>query len=235
MKRIAIGLAVLLCAGLSTTPGISRLVSEAHVSASEQETKPDPKTTPSPEIRVPDKTRLLIATRQVRGPFFARSVILLMEHKPSGSLGLILNLPTPALLTDALPKLELLSKRKDRLHLGGPVEPRLMMFLIRSDQEPPDATRLLEDVYATASADTLLQTIKLNSPASQFHAYVGYSGWGPGQLDTEIERGDWYMAPANARTIFDSSPSDLWQRLVAEHEGIQVRNQNLGNFPEPAS
>ena len=224
MRRIAIVLAVLLGVTFGPAPGMGTLDSRMQQTTFRGASIPEKKTSPSPKTQTADETRLLIATRQVKGPFFSRSVVLLMEHKPSGSLGLILNLPTPTLLTDVFPEISQLAERRDRVHLGGPVHPKLMTFLIRSDQTPPDSTLLLEDVYATASADALLQTIEKNTPTSRFHAYVGYSGWAPGQLDTEIARGDWYLVPADAGTIFDSAPNDLWKRLVAEHEGIQVRN-----------
>lgn len=224
MKRIAMVLAVLLGLAFSPTPGMGTLEPGTQSTTFQGAAIPERKVPPSSETQIADKARLLIATRRVKGLFFSRSVVLLMEHKPSGSLGLILNLPTPTLLTDVFPELSRLAERRDRVHLGGPVHPKFMTFLIRSDKTPPDSTLLLEDVYATGSADALLQSIESNTPPHRFHAYVGYSGWAPGQLDAEIARGDWYLVPADAGTIFDSAPNDLWQRLVAEHEGVQVRN-----------
>ena len=234
MKRISIGLAILLGVLLGTAPGFARLAPWAQAPAS-LAVAPPPQGEWPRALEVDGKAQLLIATRQVRGPFFAQSVVLLIQHTAGGALGLILNRPIPALITDLLPELRRLTQRQDRVHVGGPVDPELMIFLIHAKESPPEATTVLDDVYATASADALREVIKNDTPANRFRAYVGYAGWGPGQLDAEIARGDWYLAPAAAGAIFDSSPDDLWQRLVIEHEGIQVRRKNRPDQGVPAS
>jgi len=167
--------------------------------------------------------RFLIASRKLTGPFFAETVVLLLEYRPTGSLGLVINRPTSVELTQLLPELAKLGKRRDRVFLGGPVETELVVFLIRSDVSPPDSEPVVGDVHATGSAAALRKVVAEDAPASRFHAYVGYAGWGKGQLDAEVARGDWYVSEANADQIFDDSLGDLWQRLVYEHEGIQVR------------
>jgi putative transcriptional regulator len=168
--------------------------------------------------------RFLIATRQLNGPFFAHTVVLLLEYKPSGALGLVINRPTNVELSQLLPELAKLgAPRHDRVFLGGPVETELVVFLIRSKDSPPGSEPVVGDVHATGSADALRQVVAEDAPASRFHAYVGYAGWGPGQLESEIARGDWYVDEANADQIFDEALDELWQRLVQEHEGVQVR------------
>jgi len=163
-----------------------------------------------------------VATRQLDGPFFARSVVLLLEYSSSGALGLIVNRPTEIPLDELLPALSAISDRDDPVFMGGPVEPQLMVFLIRSASRPPGSQPVLADIHATGSAEALRSVIEDDAPQSRFHAYVGYAGWGPGQLDAEVARGDWYVAPADPDRVFDPAMDDLWERLVSEHEGLQV-------------
>ena len=98
-----------------------------------------------------------------------------------------------------------------------------MVFLIRSDATPPDSQRILSDVHVTGSVAALEEVVAHDVPASRFHAYLGYAGWAPGQLEAEVARGDWYVSSEKPEVIFDEAPHELWQRLVRENEGVQVR------------
>ena len=149
-------------------------------------------------------------------------MVLLLDYSHAGALGLIVNRPTAMSLHELLPALDEITDRQDRVFLGGPVETQMMVFLIRSESIPPDSQRVIGDIHATGSADALRKMIEQDAPESRFHAYVGYAGWGPGQLDAEIARGDWYVAPADPDQVFDPSLGDLWERLVFEHEGMPV-------------
>lgn len=182
----------------------------------------------APGARRPAAGRFLIASRELSGPFFAQTVILLLDYSGAGALGLVINRPTPTLLGDLLPEVDRLSQRRDRVHLGGPVDPRMMTFLIRSETRVPGSVAVAEDVYATSDPSALRTIIQSAAPASHFHAFVGYSGWGPGQLDNELERGDWHVGVSRAEWIFDDAPADLWQRIVVEFEGIQVGRPGPG-------
>jgi putative transcriptional regulator len=188
--------------------------------------RPDPGTPPLPDTALAPG-RFLIATRQLDGPFFARSVVLLLDYSPTGALGLVINRPTSIGLQDLLPALTEISDRDDRVFMGGPVEPELMVFLIRSSSRPAASQPVIGDIHATGSAEALRAVIEQDAPASRFHAYVGYAGWAPGQLDAEVRRGDWYVTPADPDTVFDPTMADLWERLVFEQEGTQV------NAPAP--
>lgn len=182
---------------------------------------------PYPDDRLPDSSlapgRFLVAARQLDGPFFARTVVLLLDYSATGALGLIVNRPTDVGLDELLPALTELSDRDDPVFMGGPVEPELMVFLIRSDGRPPGSQPVIGDIHATGSADALRALIEQDAPQSRFHTYVGYAGWAPGQLDAEVARGDWYVTRAEADQVFDPAMDDLWERLVREHEGLQVR------------
>jgi putative transcriptional regulator len=167
--------------------------------------------------------KFLIATRQLGGPFFSRTVVLLLDYGSDGAMGLIVNRPTGLALTELLPELARLGQRSDTVYLGGPVNPELMVFLIRAGYEPAESHHVVGDVHATGSADALRKVVAEGAAENRFHAYVGYAGWAPGQLDREVMRGDWIVTEAKAELIFDPKLGELWERLVREHEGIQVR------------
>jgi len=184
-----------------------------------------------PEEGLPDAAlamgRFLVATRQLDGPFFSQTVVLLLDYSATGALGVIVNRPTRIGLRELLPALSVLSDRDDRVFMGGPVDTGLMVFLIRSASRPPASQPVLGDIHATGSAEALRSVVEGAAPTSRFHAYVGYAGWGPGQLDAEVARGDWYVVPGDPDRVFDPAMDDLWDRLVFEQEGLQVR------APEP--
>lgn len=223
MKRVAMGLAILLIVVLGTAPSFGRLAPWLNPSPGPLPVGLPPQNEEPRELKSAPTAQMLIATRQVRGPFFAESVVLLMQHDASGALGLILNRPTSARITELEPNPRSATSRNDRIYAGGPVEPRIVIYLVRTAEKPPESTTILQGIYATANPETLRLAMENEIPTQDFRAYAGYAGWAPGQLDAEIERGDWYLAPAAAEAIFDSSPGELWQKVVMEHEGVQVR------------
>jgi putative transcriptional regulator len=168
--------------------------------------------------------RFLIASRRLTGSVFSRTVVLLLDHRDDGTLGVIVNRPTGTSLTRLLPELARLGRGSDTVYLGGPVDPEVMVFLIRAGSAPPDSRLVLGDVHATGSVEALRQVIDQHAPTNRFHAYVGYAGWGPGQLDAEVVRGDWFVAEASPELIFDPKITGLWDRLIRELEGVQVRS-----------
>lgn len=176
--------------------------------------------------------RFLIATRQVKGPFFEKSVVLLIQHNQNGALGLILNRPTETPVTSLLTGLKKTEEESsdeekpegaDRLHVGGPVDPSQVVFLVKETEPPPRSVLILPGVYASSESGLLERFSENLIPPENFRAYVGYAGWGPGQLEGEIKRGDWFQSSGRSEVIFDPKPEHTWERLIAEHEGVQVQ------------
>ncbi|MDE2148465.1 MAG: YqgE/AlgH family protein [Gammaproteobacteria bacterium] len=171
---------------------------------------------------VPGVGRFLVANRQVPGGF-AHSVILLVEVNQVGALGLVVNRPTQLRLAGLLPRVDELKGRQDPVYLGGPVAIDHLTLLIRSKAAPPDAVRVLGDVYVSASLETLRAVAGKASAGDRFRAYVGYAGWAPGQLGFEIARGDWLVVPANADDVFADDADGLWRQLIHQQDYIKVR------------
>jgi putative transcriptional regulator len=100
------------------------------------------------------------------------------------------------------------------VYLGGPVNENQVFLLIRSRTAPKDSLHIFEDIYANASLSELQQLIEGVETDEKFHAYAGYAGWAPGQLDLEVSRGDWHVLQADSRSVFEKKPSDIWPELI---------------------
>jgi putative transcriptional regulator len=170
---------------------------------------------PHPEARLA-KGRFLVATRSLRDPTFAEAVVLLVDYDEHGALGVVVNRPTDLPLNDALPQIKELRKRKDRVHLGGPVARDRMVLLLRARKAPPDSVLVFDTVYASGSLAALRDGV---SHGNGVRAYAGYAGWGSGQLAAEVARGDWLIGPADSKSIFDEPPADMWRRLLERFGG----------------
>lgn len=180
---------------------------------------------PAPQVPMertlaPAPGRLLLARPELDGPYFARSVVLLIDADRTGAMGVVLNRQTKVQLSELLPTL---TKNDRPVFLGGPVQAQAIAFLFRSDSAPKGARRLIEGVHIGSSAGTLSHVVERELAEGAFRAYMGYAGWAPMQLEHEIARGSWWVLPANAELVFDTAPELLWQKLVREYGGVMVR------------
>jgi putative transcriptional regulator len=182
---------------------------------------PTPPASPAPAGE-PAIGRFLLANRQVAG-FFGESVIVLVDHGADGSLGLIVNRPAPLTLDELLPDVERARGHAEHAWLGGPVATDQLLLLIRAKQGPRGSAPVLDDLHVSGSRDTLVELLGGPAAGVDFRAYVGYAGWAPGQLASEIARGDWTVAPGDAASVFAADPSGLWERLLRRHQQIEVR------------
>ena len=173
----------------------------------------------------PGRGMFLVAAPALRDPNFARTVVLLLEYDETGALGLVINRPTEASLHDVLVT-PLPNSEGHAVFAGGPVELRRLIALLRSPVAVDGAERLFGDVHASGSMDTLRRMLERDGHAADVHAYLGYAGWSPGQLDAEISRGDWIVTPADAESIFDTPPGDVWRNLMRRNAGRWVRAED---------
>jgi putative transcriptional regulator len=164
----------------------------------------------------PGPGRFLVAEEQVLDPNFSRSVVLLIDYGAEGAMGLIVNRPARLTLTEALPSVEALQGRRDRIFFGGPVSPEGLLLLLRADRGPEGFEPVFQDVHLGGGAATLAGLLIDGVPSSRLRGYAGYAGWGPGQLDNEIDRGDWSIVSALPSQVFDPTPETLWQRLMEQ-------------------
>ena len=168
----------------------------------------------------------LVATHRIIDPRFSQSVILLTQYSPQGAMGVIINRPTEHRLSDLLPEIEALEGRSDRLFFGGPVGVNAIVVLLQSAEEVEleHTARVFGDVYFSGNPEAFAYIIGREKEDEAIRGYAGYAGWGPGQLEGEIARGDWSILGADATTIFRKDPSAVWKELSPEPEpGRELR------------
>ena len=156
----------------------------------------------------------LVAKREMKDPRFQETVVLVTQPPEGGPFGVIVNRPLPRLLSEVFPRQPALKGSKDVLFLGGPVSPDRVFFLVRSAKPPERVMRVLKDVYFTLDGAWVDALLRETNPARVLRVFAGYSGWAPGQLQNEMQRGDWYVLPADAETIFETDVSQIWRELV---------------------
>jgi putative transcriptional regulator len=172
----------------------------------------------------------LVASRDLGDPNFARAVVLLVHYDDeSGALGLIINRQTDVPLSRVFAELKEAKDRVDPIYVGGPVETGSVLALLKSGSKPKDAERVFGDVYLISSKALLEKTLAAGVEATQFHAYLGYAGWGREQLEHEVELGAWHVLPADAGNVFHSDPDSVWQRLIRRTEVRIARRHSERN------
>lgn len=164
----------------------------------------------------PPNSIFLVAKRQLQDPNFRESVVLVTQHGRGGPVGVIVNRPTQVSLTEVFPENRGLDPKGDKLFFGGPVSRMVLVFVFRSETRPKEALEVLSNVYMSFSAELLAELLKRPRPTVDLRIYAGYSGWAPGQLESEISRGDWYAINADAETIFRKEPGAIWPEMVKQ-------------------
>lgn len=172
----------------------------------------------SPAVPLPAAERdanaiFLVAKRELSDPNFRETVVLVTHPRQGGPWGVILNRPLDQRLSEIFEH-DTLKNRKDVLFFGGPVARQGLVFLVRSDKPPPRSTPVLRDVYFVSDPDWIDELLKRPEPTRGLRVFSGYSGWAPGQLQSEIARGGWHVVPADAETVFDKAPSRIWPELI---------------------
>jgi putative transcriptional regulator len=163
--------------------------------------------------------RFLVASRSLGDPNFAETVILLVRYnEDDGSVGLIINRQTDIPLSRVFRDIKGAKVRKDPVFMGGPVEPGGVLALLKSSSKPEEATKIFADVYLVSSRALLEKSLTAGVEASAFRVYLGYAGWGAGQLEHEMELGAWHVLPAEAATVFDPDPDAVWARMIRKTE-----------------
>jgi putative transcriptional regulator len=102
--------------------------------------------------------------------------------------------------------------------MGGPVEPGNVLALLKSSTKLEDAERVFGNVYLISDKDLLEKTLADKADPYVFHIFLGYAGWGPGQLEHEMDLGAWHILPADAASVFDADPDSVWPKLIRRTE-----------------
>ena len=152
----------------------------------------------------------LVAAPSLRDPNFRQTVVLLCEHGSQGALGVVVNRPTAIHLSEALPQVPVLEGQRHLLFSGGPVQPNHILILLRTGQVPDNTHHVFDGVYMGGDMAALEKIMTVPGGTAAFRAYVGYSGWSPGQLENEMKTGSWITLPADPSMVFDKDPLRIW-------------------------
>lgn len=161
---------------------------------------------------------LLIAMPQLQDPNFQRTVLLMVEHDESASFGLVLNRNSDLLISDLFSSLECqwTGEGAATVNWGGPVQLNSgWMLLGDSLSLVPDGEELatvVPGVHFAASMDVFRHVA--DDPPNDLRFFLGYAGWGPGQLESEIAQGAWLSAPATPELIFGAPADQMWDQVV---------------------
>jgi putative transcriptional regulator len=162
--------------------------------------------------------QLLLASRRLLDPNFHRTVILIVQHGKDGALGLVLNRPTDVTVKQACEEdLEVFCQADNLLYQGGPCRGPLMALHTHEDSVHFGADQrcqVLTSLYFSTDDDELEWLLRQEKPTAIF--FSGYSGWGPGQLESELASGAWLVTPATSQRVFNAANSGQWSKLVTE-------------------
>jgi putative transcriptional regulator len=160
--------------------------------------------------------KLLVASPALVDPNFARSVVFITEHNEEGAMGIVLDRPSETLVGEAVPQLGDVAGEEAPVYVGGPVQPSALVVLAEFSDPVAAAWIVVADVgFASADADM----DELPDAVRRARVYAGYSGWGPGQLEAEMEVDSWIVEPPLPKELFPDDPEALWSDVLARKGG----------------
>lgn len=157
---------------------------------------------------------LLIAGENLLDPIFARTVILLTEYGDEGVAGLVLNRRITTSAIQALPQLGEYGADPDTIHIGGPVAVNYIRLLVKGDNIPGVGRPIVDNIFMIDTVGALRQLESERVRKGDIRMFLGYAGWAPGQLETELLHGDWFIWPATSEVIFNKHPENVWHELI---------------------
>jgi putative transcriptional regulator len=142
--------------------------------------------------------------------------VLVCEHSEEGALGLVLNRPGELVVGESAPELAGLTGDETVIDSGGPVQPDALLVLAEFDDPSLAGICIVENVGLVGDGSEMEDLV---AATQRVRIFAGYAGWGPGQLDTELEREDWFVAPAGVDDIFNPDADELWGRVLTRKGG----------------
>lgn len=157
---------------------------------------------------------------------FQRSVVLLVEHGDTGSLGFVLNRQLEVSIEEIV---EDFPSVDSPVFMGGPVEQTTLHYVHRLGDRLPNSRHVTDEVYWGGSFEHLQTMLDSGEVSKQdILFFVGYSGWAPGQLEQELERKSWIVAPEDPSFIFRTDYQDLWRTVL---QSMGTKYKVIANYP----
>jgi putative transcriptional regulator len=178
------------------------------------------------ENLAPKQGRILISEPLLSDTYFKRSVVLLTEHSDKGAVGFVLNKPVDLPLSEVLADFP---EFNSQVYIGGPVAKDTIHFLHTLGELVPNSVHVMDDIYWGGDFESLKELINegIVEP-SQVRFFLGYSGWSPNQLETEIEENAWLVTRVESEKIM-SADKDIWKKTLDE---LGKKYKVWSNFPE---
>jgi putative transcriptional regulator len=172
--------------------------------------------------------QLLLAAPSLKDPNFQRSVVLIGEHNEDGAMGVILNRPSRVTVGEAVPALEQAVAADATVYVGGPVQ-QTSIVVLAEFLEPSLAALIVFGRIGFPSAEA--EVGHLAAATDRGRVFAGYAGWGPGQLDSEVEQGEWILEPAGPEDVFTDTPESLWSEVLSRKGGRFVLLATMPDDP----
>lgn len=174
----------------------------------------------------PERGRLLISEPFLPDPNFERTVVLLCEHNNEGSFGFVLNKPSILKVSEVM---EELTEMENLVYVGGPVQQDTLHFIHRN-ASLENAVEIVEKIYWGGAFENLLILLESKQISStDIRFFLGYSGWGPGQLDAELDQDSWIVCDyVTDQLLFDTGPDVMWRKAL---ENMGGRFSMYSNYP----
>lgn len=173
--------------------------------------------TDSQMLEPKQKPQILVAMPSLKDGYFDKSVILLCEYNESGAMGFVINSPSTTSVDDLLRELGLNGQpyQNKPIMIGGPVQPELC-WVVHTSEYKGRSTTPLGDSLSLSAAQEVLTSITEGVTPADYLLGVGYAGWGPGQLDREIEQEAWWLADLDPLSILHLTCDDRWERVMEQ-------------------
>jgi putative transcriptional regulator len=183
------------------------------------------------------ESQFLVASRNLPGPFFQKSVVLMLPFKAGPLLvGLIINKPSKIKVRDLFPNSPELQKLETMAYFGGPVDAEVAVrsAIFRSKTPLSKATLVFGDVYVSFDPDAIVALEQNPQQASTLRVFVGRAQWDPDQFEGEVALGAWHSLRGGADSIFTTLPEMLWPRLIEQAEPKSLVRSDP-DIPAPAA
>jgi putative transcriptional regulator len=160
--------------------------------------------------------QLLLASPALRDPNFARTVVLIGVHSEEGAMGVVLNRPSMLTVGEAVPALEPTLDENEPVYIGGLVQPSSIVLLAEFLDPGPAGLLVLGRIgFPAPDADVE----ELTRATARGRVFAGYAGWSEGQLDAELDQGDWIVQAAQPEDVFSQDPEELWESVLTRKGG----------------
>ena len=175
---------------------------------------------------------LLVASPELVDPNFTDTVVLLLDADADGAMGVVINRPSPVPVVSVLAGWSDIVTEPEVLFRGGPVSPEgaLAVALLRDADDVPVGLRPVAGRLAIVDLEGDADDI--DDAVDGLRIFAGYAGWGAGQLEGEVEGGDWYVVPSLPPDAFQADPTDLWREVMRRQPGELAWHVNRPADPE---